>query len=134
MHKRITPRVILPRSYRHTMPFKRPAPVPAHSSSQSRAGSSSSVLPPAKQLKLSTPETLPTVRPYIVQAKLDASAISELFSLAERHTHGVCRNAKDANVILTAVSMRRRLERHVPWDVAVSHLLLMSRIGLIMTS
>lgn len=65
-------------------------------------------------------KALPEVKVYIVQAKLDVPTIAELFSLAERHTNGVCKNAADADVILTVVTMRRRLERHVPWDIAVS--------------
>ncbi len=65
-------------------------------------------------------KALPDTTVYIVQAKLDVGAISELFELAEHHTKGACRNAMDADVIITAIAMRRRLERHVPWDIAVS--------------
>ena len=55
----------------------------------------------------------------MVQAKMDMVALASLVGLADRVTGGVCKNAKDADVIITAVSMRRRLERHVPWDIAV---------------
>ncbi|KAI0333302.1 Nucleotidyltransferase [Cubamyces sp. BRFM 1775] len=98
------------------MPFKRPAPDPAQTGSPSE--SSSSFLPPAKHLKTSITKVLPEIKVYIVQAKLDVPTIAGLFSLAERHTKGVCKSAADADVILTAVTMRRRLERHVPWDIA----------------
>ncbi|KAI0657690.1 Nucleotidyltransferase [Cubamyces menziesii] len=98
------------------MPFKRPAPDPSQTGSPSE--SSSSFLPSAKHLKPSAMKALPEAKVYIVQAKLDVPTIAELFSLAERHTNGVCKNAADADVILTVVTMRRRLERHVPWDIA----------------
>ncbi|TFK87051.1 Nucleotidyltransferase [Polyporus arcularius HHB13444] len=98
------------------MPFKRPAPIP-HQGSES-GESSPSRPPPAKQQKSSMQKALPDITVYIVQAKLDVGAIAELFELAERHTKGACRNAMDADVIITAIGMRRRLERHVPWDIA----------------
>ncbi|KAI0359237.1 Nucleotidyltransferase [Trametes cingulata] len=100
------------------MPFKRPAPNPTQSGSPSE--SSSSILPPAKHFKASIQKALPDIRIYIVQAKLDVPAIAELFSLGERHTKGVCKSAADADVIITAVRMRRRFERHVPWEIAKS--------------
>ncbi|KAI8978206.1 Nucleotidyltransferase [Trametes punicea] len=99
-----------------SMPLKRPAPEPTQSGSRSE--SSSSALPQAKHFKADVKKALPDIKVYIVQAKLDIPTIAELFSLAERHTGGVCKNAADADVILTAVSMRRRFERHVPWDIA----------------
>lgn len=94
------------------MPFKRPAPVPESESSKRRrqSHSSSSILK----------KTLPNVKVYIVHAKLDAATLVELNALAEKHVEHVCRNAEDADVILTAVGMRKRLERHVPWSIAVS--------------
>ncbi|KAI1785267.1 Nucleotidyltransferase [Ganoderma leucocontextum] len=105
------------------MPFKRPAPNPTQSGSQSESQSSRSQSrpPPAKQRKTSTSTTakaLADTKVFIVQAKLDVGSLASLVGLADRETGGVCRNAKDADVIVTAVSMRRRLERHVPWDIA----------------
>ncbi|KAI0628369.1 Nucleotidyltransferase [Trametes polyzona] len=100
------------------MPFKRPVPDPTQAGSPSE--SSSSFLVPTKHRKTSVEKSLPDVKVFIVQAKLDVPTISELFALAERHTKCVCKNAADADVIITAVSMRRRLERHVPWDIAKS--------------
>ncbi|KAL1945254.1 hypothetical protein VTO73DRAFT_2105 [Trametes versicolor] len=102
------------------MPFKRPAPNPTQSASASSSSSSSGSPPPAKRSKTSVTKSLPEIKVYLVQAKLDAAAISELLTLGERHTKGVCENAADADVIITAISMRRRFERHVPWDIATS--------------
>ncbi|KAM5545049.1 hypothetical protein V8D89_001160 [Ganoderma adspersum] len=104
------------------MPFKRPASNLAQPWSQSETPSSRSPSrpPPAKQRKTSstTAKVLPDTKVFIVQAKLDVGTLSSLVGLADRETGGVCKNAKDADVIVTAVSMRRRLERHVPWDIA----------------
>ena len=97
------------------MPFKRPAPSPHHDSQSGEY--SSSRPPPAKQQKLDN--ALPDTKIYIVQAKIDERIVAELFELAEQHTKGVCKSAADADVIVTAIGMRRRLERHVPWDIAV---------------
>ncbi|KAL7277561.1 hypothetical protein ACG7TL_008484 [Trametes sanguinea] len=98
------------------MPLKRPAPEPTQGGSQSE--SSSSFLHPSKHFKADIKKTLPDIKVYIVQAKLDVPTIAELFGLAERHAGGVCKDASEADVILTAISMRRRFERHVPWDIA----------------
>ena len=65
---------------------------------------------------------MPHVKIYIVQAKIDPSSLSELFRLAERHSERLCSDAEEADVIITAIHMRRRFERHVPWDMAVSTL------------
>lgn len=63
---------------------------------------------------------MPDVTLYIVQAKLDPSSLSELFRLAERHAQRLCSDANEADVIITTIRMRRRLERHIPWSLAVS--------------
>lgn len=75
-----------------------------------------------------------TVKLYLVQAKLNAQTISELFSLAESHNLRVSKSRKDAkgetklelcptaeesDIIITNVRMRKRLERHIDWDLAV---------------
>ncbi|OSX61678.1 hypothetical protein POSPLADRAFT_1145446 [Postia placenta MAD-698-R-SB12] len=102
------------------MPFKRPAPYPhRESSSQSHSESSTPYLPPSKHARISTSaNSLARVKLYIVQAKFDSSTLSELFLLAEKHAGRLCRDAKDADVIVTAISMRRRFERHIPWELA----------------
>ncbi|KAJ7496908.1 DNA polymerase mu [Mycena latifolia] len=73
------------------------------------------------------------VKLYLVQAKLNAQSISELFSLAERHNLRVsksrneaqaetklewCPTAEESDIIITNVHMRKRLERHIAWDLA----------------
>ncbi|TCD66672.1 hypothetical protein EIP91_001090 [Steccherinum ochraceum] len=95
------------------MPFKRPGPLPHNTSSSSTPTPSSSN--PSKRLKLTA---LPSIKVYIVQAKLSSAAIAELFGLAERHCEKLCSDVEEADVVVTAIGMRKRLERHVPWDVA----------------
>ncbi|KAF7362250.1 DNA-directed DNA/RNA polymerase mu [Mycena venus] len=86
---------------------------------------------------LSSPSLTPIptsglVKLYLVQAKLNAQDISELLSLAERHNLRVsksrngedstklqlCTSPEDCDIIITAVRMRKRLERHVDWNLA----------------
>ncbi|KAJ7270017.1 hypothetical protein B0H12DRAFT_1229275 [Mycena haematopus] len=88
---------------------------------------------------LSSPSTpIPSsdvVKLYLVQAKLTAQEISQLFSLAEMHNLRVsksrnsssdsnstklqlCPASEDADIIITNVRMRRRLERHIDWNLA----------------
>ena len=110
-------------NYIFAMPFKRPSSNLARPESQSETPSSRSPSrpPPAKQRRTSSTaaKALPDTKVFIVQAKMDMRTLASLVGLADRETGGVCKNAKDADVIVTAVSMRRRLERHVPWDIAV---------------
>ncbi|KAI0685458.1 Nucleotidyltransferase [Cytidiella melzeri] len=104
------------------MPFKRPAPslheLSSGYSSRSESGVGDIGIP-SKRSKLSnSAKVLPHVKLYIVQAKLDSSSIAELFALAERNCESLCHDIEDADVVLTALTMRRRLERHVSWEVA----------------
>lgn len=94
------------------MPFKRPGPLPHPSSSSSQPTHN-----PSKRPKLTA---LPSIKVFIVQAKLDSRVIGELFALAERHCQKLCSDVEEADVIVTAIGMRKRLERNVAWDVAVS--------------
>ncbi|KAF4621400.1 hypothetical protein D9613_000864 [Agrocybe pediades] len=67
---------------------------------------------------------------YIVQAKLSEQTISELYELidstresggAEQEPHldlEICTRVEDADIILTGIQMRKRLERHVNWKIA----------------
>ncbi|KAI0343503.1 Nucleotidyltransferase [Trametopsis cervina] len=105
------------------MPFKRPAP-PLHEpssgydSSKGDAGLGE-IETPSKRSKVSrSAKALPEINLYIVQAKLNGPDIAELFTLAERHCGRLCGDIEDANVVLTAVTMRRRFERHVSWELA----------------
>lgn len=65
---------------------------------------------------------------YVVQAKIDAETTNELYRLVEGFspTKGpqleLCSAVEDADIVITNVRMRRRFERHVPWNIAVSDL------------
>ena len=62
------------------------------------------------------------VRVHVLQAKFDPEAIAEIYSLIETSDPvrlQLCPDVADADVIITNVHMRRRLERHVDWTVAV---------------
>lgn len=71
----------------------------------------------------------PRLKVYIVQAKLDPDEVARLYNLVETYSvdggldFELAPNPNDADVIVTAVRMRKRLERHVNWELAVSHLL-----------
>lgn len=64
---------------------------------------------------------LPGVKIYIIQTKLASPAISRLFKLVENHAGKLCKNVDEADVVITAIRMRKRLERHVPPDMIVSY-------------
>lgn len=61
---------------------------------------------------------------YVVQAKIDAETTNELYRLVEGFspTKGpqleLCSAVEDADIVITNVRMRRRFERHVPWNIA----------------
>ncbi|KAI5890266.1 Nucleotidyltransferase [Schizophyllum commune H4-8] len=63
---------------------------------------------------------------YIVQAKLDSDEVARLYNLVETHSvdggldFELAPNPNVADVIVTAVRMRKRLERHVDWELAKS--------------
>ncbi|KAH7921441.1 Nucleotidyltransferase [Leucogyrophana mollusca] len=125
------------------MPFKRPAggDSASDSSESSREGApkrrrSSSPW----NTEESSPEP-PTLRVHILSAKIDPHALSELFNLVEGQK-GVlkradtsepaqnagateldlrlelARDVHEADIIVTAVHMRQRLERHMKWEIA----------------
>ena len=65
-----------------------------------------------------------SLKVYIVQAKLDEKTIRELHDLIEHSSPRnlglvLCNNAADADIILTNIRMKKRLERHVDWKIAV---------------
>ncbi|KAK7057567.1 DNA-directed DNA/RNA polymerase mu [Favolaschia claudopus] len=100
----------------------------------------SSSEPPSKRRRMSSdnsPSLTPTptgatVKLYLVQAKLTSQDISELFSLVEAHNLKVnkspnnpnltrlqfCHSPDNADTIMTNVRMRKRLERHIDWELA----------------
>ncbi len=60
---------------------------------------------------------------YLIQAKLDSSAVHDLYSLLDTNSDfnlQLSGDLEDADVIVTAIRMKKRLERHVAWDIAVS--------------
>ena len=105
------------------MPFKRPAPperdLSSGYSSRSESGTGQEPHPSKRRRTSGNTKILPHVKLYIVQAKIDGPALTELFHLAERHCQRLCEKVEDADVVLTSISMRRRFERHISWDVAV---------------
>ena len=104
------------------MPFKRPAPAhQASSGYSSRSDSAADENRPSKRQRLGKQHSaLSSIRLFIVQAKLEGPTIAELFSLAEQHCKRLVSEPQDADVIVTAITMRKRFERTVPWTVAVS--------------
>ncbi|KAF5380505.1 hypothetical protein D9615_004682 [Tricholomella constricta] len=67
------------------------------------------------------------VRVHILQAKMDASAIAELYALIDNQRRipknspfqlELCGKASDADIIVSNVRMRKRLERHLDWNIA----------------
>lgn len=65
------------------------------------------------------------IKIYIVDAKLPSETIWELTSLIESLSSSsqlvlqLCTDVEESDVIITAVRMRRRLERHIDWNLAV---------------
>jgi len=65
------------------------------------------------------------IRVCIVDAKLDSNVLREMHNLLESAANHSplrleeCSDAGKADVIVTAIQMRRRLERHLDWNIAV---------------
>jgi DNA polymerase mu len=57
---------------------------------------------------------------FIIQAKLSSEEIAELIDLAELNGADIQADILNADVIITAIGMKARLERHIPWNEAVS--------------
>ncbi|KAF8591991.1 Nucleotidyltransferase [Ramaria rubella] len=55
---------------------------------------------------------------HFIQTKIDPSELDLLYSLAESNGADVQSNIVQADVIVTRISMRRRLLRHISWDLA----------------
>ncbi|KZO98779.1 Nucleotidyltransferase [Calocera viscosa TUFC12733] len=91
---------------------KRPPLLPAPSSS-------SDVLRPQKRSRTDaapTPQFLEGKSVHIVRAKLTSSALAHLSALAESHGARLVPVPQRAEVVLTAVGARKRLERHLPLE------------------
>jgi DNA polymerase IV len=80
---------------------------------------SSSSLITATKRKKDQPKALKGVRVYVVDAKLDQSTIAELQSLVVAHADKLVSNPSEADIIVTTIRMKARLERHVDWSLAV---------------
>jgi DNA polymerase IV len=55
---------------------------------------------------------------FVIQSKLDSDTLSRIDGIIDR----LCQrsgSAQEADVIVTAIRMRRRLERHLPWNIAL---------------
>jgi DNA polymerase IV len=59
-------------------------------------------------------------RIFILQAKLSDADISEIYELAEKADADVVGSPDEAEIVITAIGMRKRLERHLDWNLAVS--------------
>jgi DNA polymerase IV len=59
-------------------------------------------------------------RIFVLQAKLSDAEISEIYELAEKADADVVKSPDEAEIIITAIGMRKRLERHLDWNLAVS--------------
>lgn len=105
------------------MPFKRPGPQPHEAGSSSSRSVTPSRPPPAKRARLSSrhkKHILKDITLHILDAKLQPEMVAELYALAESGGAKVVGSVDEAEVVVTAIGMRKRLERHVSWDIAVS--------------
>lgn len=75
------------------------------------------------------PHTTDPLKVYIIQAKLDQDTIIELYNLLERDkcndsgNFTLCNDINESDVVVTAIKMRKRLERHIDWEIAVRGLI-----------
>jgi hypothetical protein len=76
-----------------------------------------SVETPNKKKRLD--RTLSSVALYVIPAKLLPETYANLIALGEQHGAALCASTGDANVVVTAVRMRARLERYLDWSTAV---------------
>ena len=57
---------------------------------------------------------------HILRPKMDGDEIAELVEMAETAGAIICSDVESARVVVTAIAMRKRLERHLEWERAVS--------------
>lgn len=96
---------------------------PSGCSTYSRPGSQDCSLPssPSGKKRKETPlKSLDNLKIHIVPAKLDSKRIEDLILAAEQAGAILCGRPDDAEILVTEIGMRKRLERHVDWQVAVS--------------
>jgi len=76
---------------------------------------------PSKRTKGGAPPgILASRRVFILQPKLSQTEISEIFDLAESADANIVGSPDEADVVITKIGMRKRLERHIEWNLAVS--------------
>jgi hypothetical protein len=122
------------------MPFKRPHS-PRSVSSDAGSSDSDRVQGPSKRVHQSSPPSArqsPVIdhplRVHILPVKLQSGVLEGLINLVEKSSSGgvggqelqLTADVEQADVIVTTVHMRPRLERHIDWELAVclSHYLL----------
>jgi len=98
-----------------------------HASSRSRSPFSKSAYDspqrPSKRTKGAPPPPpgiLASRRVFILQPKLSQTEISEIFDLAESADANIVSSPDEADIVITKIGMRKRLERHIEWNLAVS--------------
>ncbi|KAH9953842.1 hypothetical protein BC827DRAFT_1145318 [Russula dissimulans] len=73
---------------------------------------------PSKRTK-GSPGILASHRIFVLQTKLSHEDISEIFDLADKADADVVSSPDEADIVITAIGMRKRLERHLDWNLAV---------------
>lgn len=89
--------------------------------------------PPSKRKRSCSPDSFSgdsedQINVFIIDAKLNAETVEELISLIEEFKVKdatkelqLSSNAENADIIITEVRMRKRLERHLDWNTAVGY-------------
>ncbi|KAH9952692.1 hypothetical protein BC827DRAFT_1148343 [Russula dissimulans] len=90
----------------------------SRSPSPSFESSQTSPLRPSKRTK-GSPGILASHRIFVLQTKLSHEDISEIFDLADKADADVVSSPDEADIVITAIGMRKRLERHLDWNLAV---------------
>lgn len=75
---------------------------------------------PSKRTKGAPGGILASRRVFILQPKLSQTDISEILDLAESADADIVGSPDEADIIITKIGMRKRLERHIEWNLAVS--------------
>src|SRR5579863_3101727 len=91
----------------------------SRSPSLSQRSAESSPERPGKRTKGAS-GILASHRIFILQTKLSHADICEVFDLAEKADADVVSTPDEADILITAIGMRKRLERHLDWNLAVS--------------
>jgi hypothetical protein len=98
-------------------PISRRLTSSSDTSSSSREGS------PSKQ----PPGIFTGLKIKIVNAKLTPKVVAELSDMVEENGGRLIANADQADVVVTEIGSRARLERHITWEAAVGDLILRFR-------